>query len=246
MFHGADIARGKRVPKPRQTRTARQSLFQQLTTDPTTRLKHPRLRGPTAATGRPKYVAPEIPLPATSEHDYVKTRPIFACPTQVEALTHEVLNLQEEVDSLKSRTLSLYTVTHFRRWTNLPNREVFDALSTYLKKRGGERLKYWRGQETNKSRHFLDAGLQNKPGPSRRLSFDEELFMVLVKLKTGLNSAELEQLFGVSQTVVGQIHTTYLNFLYGELKLLFEMADLEDDKGVAECYKDFPNLKVRD
>ena len=37
-------------------------------------------------------------------------------------------------------------------WTKFPNRKVFDLLSSYLKRGGGEQLKYWPGP-SNVGRH---------------------------------------------------------------------------------------------
>ena len=249
VFVGADIARGKAAPKQRATKTSRQAGEILSPVIPCKR-KPRRIFLDKSPPGRPK----KPPKPTedkkddsksvwvTTDHDYVKSKSIHGCQTETEYLREKVILLQDEVLVLKGQTLSLDSVKHFTKWTNLPNKAVFDGLARYLNSRGGSKLKYWKGKETNRHRHFADLGMANEPGPDRRMTFEEELFMVLVKLKTGFTNTELQQLFGMSETAVGQIFTTHLNFLYNELKLLFEMPDVEE--GVAECYKEFPNLKV--
>ena len=92
-----------------------------------------------------------------------------------------------------------------------------------MKKRVGENLKYWKGSATSKHKHHYDIGMSNKPSPDHKLSFDEELSLFLVKLKSGMTNIELKVKFGVSDTSVGQIFTTHINLLCLELKISFEV-----------------------
>ena len=185
----------------------------------------------------------------TTEHDYVKTRSDSSPETElhkkIKDQEEHIARLQKEVSQLGNKVISLDSVTgkSFQLWTNLPNRDIFNHLVEYLRLRGGEELKYWRGKNTQRHEHFKDKGLKNKPGRNRSLSFEEELFLVFVKLKTGFNNCQLEHLFGISDSMISQIFTTHINFLEVELKLLFEMPEVGRE-GTAECYKQFPNLKV--
>ena len=70
----------------------------------------------------------------------------------------------------------------FQFWTNLSNYAVFTAFSAYLKTRtpnGTGILCYWRGEFTK-----VSSGESFK-GPTRKLILEYELFLVLIKLKTG-------------------------------------------------------------
>ena len=118
---------------------------------------------------------------------------------------------------------------------------MFDALSIYLKRRGALDLKYWHGSATVKHHHFKDLGMVNKPGPDRKLVFEDELLLVLVKLKTGLNNQRLSCMFGVSATLVSSIFSTLINFMARELKILFEMPVIQEP--VADCFQKYRGLR---
>ena len=79
-------------------------------------------------------------------------------------------------------------------------------------------------------------------GPARKFTFEEELFLVLVKLKTGIFNEDLDLSFETSASHISSVFSTWINFLCVELKLLFEMQSSDND--IAECYESFTNLKV--
>lgn len=157
----------------------------------------------------------------------------------------ELQRIKDELECMKSKCLSLQTIKEsaFHIWTNFPNRRIFNAIAEYLKGTAGNKLKNWRGpSQTTKHKRFTG----NKPGPPRKLAFEEEFFLVVVKLKTGFHNIRLQHLLGISESLISQIFTTWLTFLSYELKILFEMPEdchgYED--GMANCFKHFPNLKV--
>ena len=168
-----------------------------------------------------------------SEHDYV-------APRQVSE-PEELVVLQEANAEMKSKRLRLDNVkdnpAKFQFWTNLPNYEVFNALNVYLQTRlDGANLCYWRGSSTG------NTTTSSKRGPERKLTFEEELFIVLVKLKTGNFNEDLAHTFDISPAHVSRIFSTHINFLNLELKTLFEMQSSENNQ--AECFTSFENLKV--
>lgn len=183
----------------------------------------------------------------TTDHDYVATRRDPDPPTEIELLKNKMLELEDENRNLKMRALCLQSVKEnddmFQFYTNLPNYAVFQSVSDYLKERSGDGLKYWRGADTTKYEHFNGKRMErSKPGPDRKLAFEEEFFMVLVRCKTGCSSKDLAIRFGIDETLVSRVLSTWVNFLDIELKMLFEMKD--DEENVANCYKDMPDLKV--
>ena len=93
--------------------------------------------------GRPKATVTVTPAP--HDHNYGKSQ---------KETEHDIVPKPpvEEKD-WKARCVSLETIEDFQTWTNLPNRAVFQSLVDYLKTRK-ENLKYWRGQQTNKYRHY--------------------------------------------------------------------------------------------
>lgn len=107
---------------------------------------------------------------------------------------------------------------------------MFAALADYLQTRtklDGCSMKRWKGSKMSGQSH-VNYTLTHmfKPGPKSKLSFYDELFLVLVKLKTGCMNLDLAYHFGISVGLVSEILTTWLYFLEQELKLLFEMPDV--------------------
>ncbi len=154
--------------------------------------------------------------------------------------------LKKKISKLSERTVTLDTIKNddkeCRFYTNMPTYKVFKAFFRYLEKRADGQLKYWKGPSTTpKSEHF-SARHTKKPGPQRKLSFEEEFFLSVARLKTGYECSHLAKLFGVSEGLVSEVTTTWYNFMEPELKKLFEMKDSDDN--VAACFKDFVGLKV--
>ncbi|KAI8517869.1 hypothetical protein Bbelb_038860 [Branchiostoma belcheri] len=80
-------------------------------------------------------------------------------------------------------------------------------------------------------------------GRERTLTFEEEFFLVLVKLKSGDFNQEIASKFGISESQVSKIFTTWINFLHRELRYLFEMkTSWENVETIPECYRRYPHL----
>ena len=216
-----------------------------LSGDTTTKLSSKRKRATSgeSTAGRPKrklqFDDSENAVWNTTDHDYIKTRCDVDDTTSSQDI--EIEDLKAKNSDLQSKFLRLENVKNdddkFQFWTNLPNYSVFSALVTYLKTRCNDgNLCYWRGSSTNAS------GSTSTKGPSRKFTFEEELFIVLVKLKTGNFNEDLSHTFDTSVGHISTIFSTWINFLNNELKALFEMQSSESD--VAECYESFENLKV--
>lgn len=103
-----------------------------------------------------------------SEHDYVHFKddpnpdPAQACH-KVQDLQQQLEECHKKLKQAEKRLLSIENCFNFPKWTNLPNRQVFDCLLEYLETRRNG-LKYWRGQKTSKSDHF-SGRYSTKPGP---------------------------------------------------------------------------------
>ncbi|XP_078658190.1 uncharacterized protein LOC144903679 [Branchiostoma floridae x Branchiostoma belcheri] len=176
-------------------------------------------------------------------HDYPET--CTAKPSvydeELVALHKTVQQLQEENSQLKKKVFSLDTIKdsdkEFQVRTNLPNYGVFSSICEYLKTVSNGRLKYWRGQETDIDRE------RSRTGRERTLTFEEEFFLVLVKLKSGDFNQEIASKFGISESQVSKIFTTWINFLHWELRYLFEMkTSWENVETIPECYRRYPHL----
>ncbi len=219
------------------------------TTLPTETPKRPR--------GRPsthpdfEFVSPSTPLTnavwQTTDHDYPVFRQAPPSPTDdiVRPLHERIQELEARLAASETKNLSLETIQKSDKmcqfYTNLPNYDVFKGVCEHLEEKVNGQLNYWKGAATQRYWHFRQT-MDQKPGPSRKLSFEQEFFLTLVKMKQGFQNEHLAQLFGVSDTLVSRVFSTWVTFLSSELRELFEMKDSDDD--VAECFKDFPDLKI--
>ena len=124
-----------------------------------------------------------------------------------------IVKLERKVAQLNSRIIAVDSVSmkEFPVWTNFPNKQMFDALCQYVEQRKG---KFWRGAHSLQHGHFADK-VNNRPGPDRVLRLSEELFLVLVKLKTGYHNQEQQRLFNVSETHISNLITTSRYMVYG-------------------------------
>lgn len=204
--------------------------------------------------GRPSEpLQPQPDLPEYLEHcghDYMKTttdKTIY--PAEIVQAMHENMVLQQRVASLESRSLCLANIRDndklFQFYTNLPNYAVFDALSDYLLKRAVQTdgLSRWNGPKRYSKQ--MKSGVHSTRLSSRKLSFEDELFLVLLKLKTGRMNEDLAFHFDISVGSVSHIFSTWLCFLFNELKLLFEMANVGCEvDGIPAIYRSLFGLRI--
>ena len=106
------------------------------------------------------------------------------------------------------------------RYTGIPSKGLFDSLYALLSEKTKE-LKYWKGQAKSQAlNNDEDTGM--KPGPKRKLTGKEEFTLTMVRLKTGMLTTTIADLFGISQCLVSQIFITWINFLYQVFKPLIK------------------------
>ena len=91
---------------------------------------------------------------------------------------------------------------NFSLWTGFPNYQTFLAFYKFLQPRLPS-LNIWRG-----SAHFQNKTLTDRTKSMRLLSTEEELFLTMVRLKTGVMVQMLAHCFGVSTRYVSQIVTS--------------------------------------
>ena len=163
--------------------------------------------------------------------------------TELQELHCRIKELEEENENLRSKCLLLDQVRlddrKFQFWTGFPNYEIFTALFNYLEGVGAiGRMRHWRGSEM-----FSKDPYPKKAARIAKLKPEEELFMVLVRLRVGLTITDLALRFGISESSVSKIFTSWINLLFFHLKDLCEMPESEKD-GTAKQFSKFPCLKV--
>ena len=80
-------------------------------------------------------------------------------------------------------------------------------------KKAGALLKYWRGTHGTHHEAGYQRGKSKKTGPPRKLSQFHEFILTLLRIRLGLPSFMLADLFGVSVSRVSQTFTTWISFL---------------------------------
>ena len=83
-----------------------------------------------------------------------------------------------------------------------------------------------------------------RKGSQSKLTLEEEFFMVLVRLRVGFTLTDLGLRFGLSESSVSRIFTTWINILYFNLKELCQMPEYCEQLGKAEQFSEFPDLRV--
>ena len=75
-----------------------------------------------------------------------------------------------------------------------------------------EKLKYWDKNKEKEVTYQKDSS-KKKPGKQRLLTIMEEFILTLVRLRLGLLSRHLSDIFGVSEGTVSKVFTTWVCFL---------------------------------
>ena len=111
-------------------------------------------------------------------------------------------------------------------YTGIKNCEAFQFLFDHLAQRA-QSMQYWRGdKQTEKetpSWYKSDVGSSTyygRPGPSRKLSLEKELLLVLMRLRLALLVHDLAFRFQISDTLVSSIFVTWMRLMRLELSHL--------------------------
>lgn len=79
------------------------------------------------------------------------------------------------------------------------------------------KIKYWSGKSSADAVNYHQQDNKQKTGPQRKLSRFEEFLLTLLKLRLAVVSFFLADLFGVSESRISQIFTTWINLMYSIL-----------------------------
>ncbi|KAL1442513.1 hypothetical protein MTO96_046380 [Rhipicephalus appendiculatus] len=141
---------------------------------------------------------------------------------------------------LEEKENGTFCIEHFkhsdedmRAYTGLPTYRHFQALMTYLNpgKNG-----------INVSR---SAGIKASGGRRRKLTAENELFLVLVRLRLGLFEHDLAHRFGITQSTVSRICVSWINFMYIRLsKLPLWASRAVIDATMPAAFSAYPTTRV--
>ena len=189
------------------------------------------------------------------EHDYVRIQEDpgakdLACDNPelaaaIGELQDRVTALEKENSELKERTVSIEHIRESdqlcRFYTGFPNYGTYKALFDYLKD-AVTKKRCWRGEEIIAKNHFSER-CQSKPGPESKLTLKQEFLMVMMRLKVGLLQRDLARQFGVVESTVSRVFTSWINLMFVELKRLCEMPESESSEKAKQFGK-FPLVRV--
>ena len=159
---------------------------------------------------------------------------------QVESEKAALLDRQFSIEKMKDDDAAILFYTGF------PNYEALVSFYTYIAPKL-HKMQYWKGDKKLKeSQPYQDDEHRKKPaGPSRKLSYFEEMVLMLMRLKTGLFVQDLADRFGISTSLVSRVCITWINFLYAELRDIFPFPSQElVRKNMPKEFAEYPTTRI--
>ena len=102
-------------------------------------------------------------------------------------------------------------------------------------------MQYWNSEVGNP-----DRSPRKRPGPKRKLSPKNELFMTLMRLRMEFLHEDLAYRFGVSTTMVSRVILTWVQFLYKSFDVLKDAMFTDRDyvrKNMPKSFKKYKNIR---
>lgn len=162
---------------------------------------------------------------------------------RIEELERELAeerDARKELELLTSRgTFSIENVKLnpklLKFYTTFESYELFSMVLDFLGRETASHLNYRNSQKQTSAQ---TKQYQNKPGPKRTMSVENEFFLTMCRLKVGLLEEDLAARFGVCQSVVSSTINTWIKFLYYRFKELDVFPSSEIVKlHMPECFK---------
>ena len=125
--------------------------------------------------------------------------------------------------------------------TGLENYALFESTYDQVKHKV-DYLRYYKGPNSHTVKRY-QANKGNKPGAQKMLSLQNELPLTLMKLRLNLNTEFLGHFFGVSQSLVSAILSTWMPLLALELKHLIHWPTREETQHYyPDCFQKCKNV----
>ena len=117
---------------------------------------------------------------------------------------------------------------------------IFNLLKPFA-----EKLKYWDKNKGTEVSYQKDS-TKKKPGKQRLLTIMEEFIITLVRLRLGLLSRHLTDIFGVSEGTLSKVFTTWICFLSKVFRdILLKCPSKEDvKKNLPRSFCKFPSTRI--
>lgn len=171
---------------------------------------------------------------------------------QVEQLTLELqqeravsAKLREDLEREKQRRdISFERHQHddgkIRHYTGFPTLGLFLACFHFLLP-SAKVMRTWQGRRTS-----VGERLSLKSGPKPKLSYVEQFFMVMLRLRRAYSVEDLSDLFHVSESTISRTFTTWINLMFYKFKELpMWMSRRKVDKYLPPCFqRHYPSTRV--
>ncbi|XP_068723336.1 uncharacterized protein [Montipora capricornis] len=170
--------------------------------------------------------------------------------TELEECRKKITILEGKVENKKRLKRELNTEDMLRDdesvkfYTGLPNLACFNCTLNLIQPYA-EKIKYWDKKKESKSYYQSDAS-KRKPGRLRQLSVKEEYLLVLCRLRLGILNRHLGDLFGVSESTISKIVTTWVCLLAKifDGTLLQWPSREEVQRQFPKSFKNYPDTRV--
>ncbi|XP_033730305.1 uncharacterized protein LOC117319639 isoform X2 [Pecten maximus] len=116
---------------------------------------------------------------------------------------------------------------------------MFTFLLNLLREKA-EKMTYWRSSETAE----INGRQTPRRGPKRMLSLKEELAVTLTRLRRGIDTVTLGNMFGISEASLSRIVITWVSLIAAELKYLIRWPSREQiSHKLPACFKHYPKTR---
>lgn len=199
------------------------------------------------------------------DHDYCShkdfhdksTQTNFDLPQELQGIKEDLQRLKEENDKLKAKLDDKETLKRelfmgdvlkndesVKFYTGFPSLTCLMTLFSLIKPFCSN-LKYWDSNKLSDVGYQKDSTI-NKPGRKRTFSPFEEFILTLVRLRLGLLTNLLSDLFGISTASVSKTFRTWICFLGKILKdtLLIWPSKQQISSNLPKSFKKFPSVRI--
>ena len=163
---------------------------------------------------------------------------------QISNLKKHILDLEKKCKSSGQFTIDDVKENNkfIHMYTGLQNFSIFQ----WLFKRLEHKIKCLTYYNTDQSSQISKANISKTSknrGRKRKLSLENEFFLTLCRIRSGLTEEDLGFRFGISQGTVSQILSTWITFLGKEMKCFIHWPSREkNNKVYPKCFRKFPDV----
>jgi len=164
------------------------------------------------------------------------------------SLLHEIdqlkIQLAEAESKLSRSLLRLYNIRHdkglLKFYTGFSNYDTLLAFYEEVLEPDAVLMRQWSGKRSEQN--YSD----EKGGPSCKLPLKEQLFLTLVRLRTGFPELDIANRFGISQSTVSRVTNTWINLMYHNFKSIerFPPWHIVKKYMPAAFKKEYPNTRI--